>query len=112
MCGDLKPGKCARRKPIMIRWTIQPEAALRHLERTGNGWRCILARIRAGKDWCGDGMETIVQPHVLARGRDDDPLGAGGDVLGGIVALGELAGRFEHDIHAEVLPGQLPGVLD
>ena len=46
---------------------------------------------------------------VRARGRrrDDDLLRARREVLGRIVPLGELAGRLEHHIDAEILPGQL-----
>ena len=52
---------------------------------------------------------------ILGRGGDDDLLGAAGldvDVgagfaLGGIaVGIRENAGRFDHDIHAQVFPGQ------
>ena len=32
-------------------------------------------------------------------------------MLGGIVALGELAGRLEHDVDAEILPRQLRRIL-
>jgi hypothetical protein len=41
------------------------------------------------------------------RGGDDDLLGAGLEVLGGVRALGEEAGRLDHDVDAEVAPRQL-----
>ncbi len=49
----------------------------------------------------------------LLRGRgDDDLLGAGGQVLGRAIAVGEDPGGLEDDVHAQVLPGQLRRVLD
>ena len=44
---------------------------------------------------------------LVGRGRgDDDLLRAGLEVLGGIVALREEAGRLEHDVDAEVAPAE------
>ena len=40
------------------------------------------------------------------RRGDDDLLGAGLEVLGGVVALGEEAGRLDHHVDAEVAPRQ------
>ena len=50
--------------------------------------------------------------HVgIGRGRrDDDLLGARREMLGGVVALGEEARRLDHDIDAEVRPGQVRGI--
>ena len=52
--------------------------------------------------------------HVgtLGGGRDDHLLGAGVQVAGGVLALGELAGRLDHHIDPERLPGQLGGVAE
>ena len=47
------------------------------------------------------------QVGALGRRGDHDLLRARRDVLGRVVALGEEAGRFEDDVDAEVLPGQL-----
>src|SRR5205085_4065536 len=43
---------------------------------------------------------------ALGRGRDDDLLGAGFEVLRRRLALGEDAGAFERDIDAELAPRQ------
>ena len=45
--------------------------------------------------------------RTLRGSGDDDLLGAGRQVLGGILPLGEEAGRLEHDVDAEVLPREL-----
>ena len=47
---------------------------------------------------------------VLGGRGDDDLLGAGVEVLGGLVAVGEEAGRLDDDVDAEVAPRQLRGV--
>ena len=44
-----------------------------------------------------------------ARRRDQHALGAGGQVLGRAVTVGEAAGAFHDDIDAEVAPGKLLG---
>ena len=41
------------------------------------------------------------------RRRDDHLLRARVEVLGGVLALGEEAGRLDHDVGAEVAPGQV-----
>ncbi len=41
------------------------------------------------------------------RRGDDHLLGARREVLGGVLALGEEAGRLDHDVDAEVAPGQV-----
>ena len=43
---------------------------------------------------------------VLRRRRDDHLLRAAGEVLCGIVALREEAGRFDHDVDAQFAPGE------
>ena len=48
--------------------------------------------------------------RALGRRRDDDLLGAGLEVLGGLGALGEAAGGLDDDVGAELAPGQLGGV--
>ena len=44
------------------------------------------------------------------RSRDDDLLGTGGDVLGGILRLGEATGGLDHDVDTELAPGEVRGV--
>jgi hypothetical protein len=52
---------------------------------------------------------TMVTSGFLAG--HDDLLRAGGQVLGGAVAVGELARALEDHVHAQVLPGQGARVL-
>ena len=47
---------------------------------------------------------------LVARRRDDHLLRAAGDVRAGLGLAREETGRFEHDIDAEVAPGQLAGI--
>jgi hypothetical protein len=47
---------------------------------------------------------------VLRRGGDDHLLGAALEVQRGAVPVGEAAGRLDHDVDAEVAPGELGGV--
>ena len=51
------------------------------------------------------------QAIALGRGGDDDLLGAGGEVALGLLHIGEQAGGFDHQVHAQRLPRQLRGVL-
>ncbi len=46
--------------------------------------------------------------HVGTRRRcgDHDLLGAGIEVLGGVLTVGEEAGRLDHDVSAELSPGK------
>src|SRR5262249_20625587 len=56
----------------------------------------------------------LVEVHAQHDGRVrlgggggyDDLLGAAGKVLGGVLALGEEAGRLDHDVYAEIAPWQ------
>ena len=64
--------------------------------------------------WCFDGSYCLVvhaeddgEVGALGRRGDDHFLRAGRDVLRGVVAVGEEAGRLEHDVDAQILPGQL-----
>ena len=62
----------------------------------------VLIEVHAGND--GD--------VLVAGGRgDDDLLRAGVEMLGGILALGEEAGRLEHDVDAEISPAKRGGIL-
>ena len=62
-------------------------------------------------------VEVIVDAHdqreIRAFGgrADQHRLRAGGEVRGGLVALGEEAGALEHDVDPEGLPRQLGRVL-
>ena len=47
---------------------------------------------------------------VLRRGGDDDLLRAAFEVLGCCVPVGEKSRAFDHDVAAEIAPGQLGGV--
>ncbi len=49
---------------------------------------------------------------AVARRRNDDALGAGGQVGGGCVALGEDAGAFKGDVDVQLLVRQLGRVAD
>ncbi len=60
----------------------------------------------------GGVVDFVVDAHddggvfTLGRGRDDDLLGAGGDVALGLFGFGEQAGGFDHIVDLELLPGQ------
>ena len=63
---------------------------------------------------CCVGVEDlVVHAHadhgvgVTRRRRDDDPLGAAGEVAGGLVAGGEDPGRLDHHVDAVLAPGDL-----
>ena len=59
---------------------------------------------------------VLVDAHddrrVVAGGGsgDEDLLGAAGDVLLGVLGLGEAAGRLDDDVDAELAPGEVGGV--
>ena len=44
--------------------------------------------------------------RVGGRRRDHDLLGSGLEVLGGVLPVGEQAGRLDHHLDAELPPGQ------
>src|SRR3954453_22591947 len=58
------------------------------------------------------GWGSVAGAGVAPRRRRGDPglLRAGLEVLRGVVALGEEAGRLEHDLDAEVAPRQVRGI--
>ena len=67
--------------------------------------------------WIGGVVGALVDAEddgrdVVAGGgsRDDDLLGAGGDVLARVVGLGEAAGRLDDDVDAQLAPGEVGGV--
>ena len=73
---------------------------------------------RVGETWCLAGSYVLVVHAVddgdvflLGRRGDDHLLGAALQVERGLVAVGEPAGGLEHDVHAEVLPGELGRIL-
>jgi hypothetical protein len=61
---------------------------------------------------------AVVDAHddgeiLVLRGRaDDDLLGAGREVPLGLGSVGEEAGAFEHNVHAEALPRELLRIFD
>ncbi|GAA2936070.1 hypothetical protein GCM10020221_34790 [Streptomyces thioluteus] len=66
--------------------------------------------------WLGRVVLVLVDAHhdgdvlALGRGRDEDLLRAGGEVLGRVLALGEDAGGLDDDVGAQLAPGQVGGV--
>ena len=68
--------------------------------------RCVLRQLVV-VDAVDDG-----QVGTVGRRRNDDALGAGGEMRRGLVLGGEDAGAFERDIDVELLPRQLGRVLD
>ena len=54
---------------------------------------------------------TMVMSSPLAGARDDHLLGAALQVGRRLVGVGEDAGGLDHDVHAQVAPGDLGGVL-
>ena len=74
----------------------------------GVGNDVVLGRIVfAFVDAHDDGLDL-----AFAGRGDDDFLGAGGEVGLGLLAVGEEAGGFDDDVHAERLPRQRGEVLD
>src|SRR5690606_8314044 len=47
---------------------------------------------------------------VRAGSRDDDLLGAAGDVLASVSSVGETTGRLDDDVDAQVAPGEVGGI--
>src|SRR5207244_13604529 len=50
------------------------------------------------------------ESRTLGGCGDHDFLCTGGEVLRGVRPTGEEARRLEHDVHTEVLPGELRGI--
>ena len=74
---------------------------------------------RAVRDDVVFGLQRLVVDAVddgvvgaVGRGRDQHPLGAGGEQQGRLVARGEDAGAFHGDVDAQLLIGKLRGVFD
>ena len=92
----------------------EPETVVQHLGHRGEAVR--RAR-RVGDDAVHRGVVAVVvdaehQRQVRAlRGRgDDDPLGAGCEVLAGVGPLREQPRGLDDHVHAEVGPGQRAGI--
>ena len=95
---------------------LDAEGFMEHL-----GERCdAIGRARRVRDDVVFRRVVLVIVHAHHHGdvgtggrRGDDHLArARGEVLGGVFALGELAGALEHDVDAEIFPGQLRRILD
>ncbi len=72
----------------------------------GVGNDVVLPRVVAvGIDAHDDG-----DVRVGGRGGDDDLAGAGREVLGGVLALGEQAGALRHDVDPQGLPVDFFGI--
>src|SRR5882724_1978063 len=73
----------------------------------GVGYDVVLGRV----------VFLVVDAHddgnvlTLGRGADDDFLGTGGDMALGLFRVGEEAGGFDDDVHAQLLPREAGGVL-
>ena len=67
---------------------------------------------------CGRVVLLVIHAHhdrdvrPLRRRRDHDALGAGGDVFGRGIAIGEEPRRLEHDVDAQVLPRKLRRIAE
>ena len=89
---------------------LDPDRVVEHLghrrqavgRARGVGDHVVLLRV------VGVVVDAQRERHVRLGGRrgDDHLLGAGVEVLGGVVALGEEAGRLDHHVGADVGPGQ------
>ena len=85
------------------------------VEDLGDRREAVRRARRVGDDVVVLGVVDLVEVDAeddrrvrLGRRRgDDDLLGAGLEVLGGVRALGEEAGRLDHDVDAEVAPRQV-----
>ena len=86
------------------------------VERLGHGGQAVRGARGVGDDRLGAVVLVVVDAHddgdvlVLRRGGDQDLLGAGVDVLLRVGGLGEEAGGFDHDVHAQLAPRKVGGV--
>ena len=94
---------------------LDPELVVEHL---GDRREAVRRAGRVGDDVVVLGVVGLVEVdaqgdrHVRVgrRRRDDHLLRPGVEMLGGVVALGEQAGRLDHDVDAELAPRQIGGV--
>ncbi len=94
---------------------LEAERVVQHLDHGGEA----VGRARRVRDDVVRGRVVLLVVHahderdvgLLGGGGDDDLLRAGGQVLGGAVAVGELARALEDHVDAQVLPGQGAGIL-
>src|SRR5690625_324847 len=84
------------------------------VEHTHHGAQRVGGAGGVGEDLVGLGVVLLgvdaqhdVEVAVGRRGADQDLLGTGFDMHGGLVALREDAGRLDHDIDPQVAPGQV-----
>ena len=67
-----------------------------------------MMKCRAGSNWSSLTPMTNVASGSCGRRRDHDSRRARFEVLGRLLALGVLAGRFDHDIDAELAARAAP----
>ena len=118
----------ARAAQVLVRRVLQAlvgrvgvdrrhQAALdadRVVQHLGERREAVRRARRVGDHVVAVGVVGVVEVDAEHDGRvrlgrrrgDDDLLGAGLEVLGGVRALGEEAGRLDHDVDAEVAPRQ------
>ena len=90
---------------------LDADRVVQHL---GDRREAVRRARRVGDDVVAVGVVGVVEVDAEHDGRvrlgrrrgDDDLLGARLEVLGGVGALGEEAGRLDHDVDAEVAPRQ------
>ncbi len=100
---------------VVIRPALDAEGVEQHLGHRGEA----VGRARAARDDGVLGRVVDLGVHAEDDGRvlalggraDDDLLGAGREVRGRLVLVGEEARALEDDVGAELLPRQLGGVL-
>ena len=94
---------------------FDPEGVVEDLD---HGYEAVRRAACVGDDPVNGGVEgVVVDTHhegavdIGRRGGDDDPLGAGVDVGDCLFAVGEDAGRLDHDVDAQLTPGERLGSL-